>query len=165
MVFDKPKAKKNPYAFRRDLPHLQREGKTYFITFSTHQKWNLPESVRRIVLEHCLHDHGKKMILHAAMIMPDHVHMLLSPLSDGQGHPYSLSEILKGIKGASAASVNKVLGRKGKVWQAESFDHILRNEESLRDKGEYLVNNPVRKGLTRWLDDYPWLWREWVEGK
>jgi REP element-mobilizing transposase RayT len=105
------------------------------------------------------HDHDAKMILHAAVIRPDHVHMLLSPLSDGQGHPYSLSEIMKGIKGASATSVNKALVRKGKVWQVESFDHILRNEESLRDKGEYLANNPVRKGLTSRAEDYPWLWR------
>jgi len=91
--------------------------------------------------------------------MPDHVHLLLSPLSDSQGRPYALSEILKGIKGTSAIAVNKALGRKGKVWQSESFDHILRSEESLADKGDYLLNNPVRKGLAANPEEYPWLWR------
>jgi len=159
MASEDPKAKQYPHVFRRHLPHLQREGRTYFITFCTHQKWILPESVRGIVLDYCLHDHGSKIELIAVVVMPDHVHLLLTPLPDKLGNPYTLSEILKGIKGSSAASVNKSLGRKGQVWQGESFDHILRNEESLREKSEYLIQNPARRGLVSRPDEYPWLWR------
>jgi hypothetical protein len=43
------------------LPHLQKENKTLFVTFCTHRRWTLPESVRDLVLRHCLHDNGKKL--------------------------------------------------------------------------------------------------------
>ena len=62
----------------------------------------MPESVRGRVLEHCPHGHGVKLHVHAAVIMPDHVHMLLTPLVDVVGNPYALAEIMNGVKGASA---------------------------------------------------------------
>ena len=64
--------------------------------------------------------------------MPDHVHMVLTPLRDARGNPFGLAEVLSAIKGASAHSVNRTLGRRGVVWQDESFDHILRNGERFR---------------------------------
>ena len=73
---------------------------------------------------------------------------------------YSLAEIMDAIKGASAHMVNKTLVRRGRVWQAESFDHVLRSSESLDAKINYSLENPVRAGLVgRWAD-YPWLWRK-----
>jgi len=62
-------------------------------------------------------------------------------------------------KGPSAHSINRLLGRKGSLWQRESFDHILRSEEKLTEKGEYIANNPVRAGLVSTSDEWPWLWR------
>jgi len=105
------------------------------------------------------------MMLHAAVVMPDHVHLLFTPLCDPEGKSYSLSEILGGLKGSSAHSINKLMNRKGKAWQGESFDHILRSSEAIKEKAEYICNNPVRKGLVASIEDYPWLWREWVEGQ
>ncbi len=52
------------------------------------------------------------------------------------------------------------MGREGPVWQDESFDHVLRNDESLREKMEYIRQNPVGKGLVTKPEDYPWLWIE-----
>ena len=150
--------------YRRNLPHLQKEGRPLFVTFSTHKRQLLPESVRNVVLKHCLHDHGVKLWMHAAVVMPDHVHLLFTPLSDQQGNPYGQAEIMQAIKGVSAHSLNKVLNRRGRVWQEESFDRVLRSAESTRQKAEYICENPVRKGLVETPDDYPWTWREWVEG-
>jgi REP element-mobilizing transposase RayT len=96
--------------------------------------------------------------------MPDHVHLLFSPLSDGDGEPYGLAEIMSGIKGASAHTVNRLLGRKGHVWEEESFDRLLRSDEKVREKAEYICANPVRANLVAREDDWSWLWREWVEG-
>jgi REP element-mobilizing transposase RayT len=96
--------------------------------------------------------------------MPDHVHMLFTPLRDENGDEFGLSQIMSGIKGASAHSVNRALKRRGHVWQDESFDHVLRNDENVRDKAEYICANPVRAGLTAATEDYRWIWREWVEG-
>ncbi|HUU96554.1 MAG TPA: hypothetical protein VM487_12505, partial [Phycisphaerae bacterium] len=91
-------------------------------------------------------------------------HLVFTPLEDRLGNPFGLAEIMSGIKGASAHSVNKLLGRKGHVWQDESFDHILRRNENIQEKVEYICLNPVRKGLVADENDYPWLWREWLEG-
>ena len=136
-----------------------------YVTFSTYKRWVLPESVRTLVLEHCLRDHGTKVIVHGAVVMPDHAHMVFTPLGDKQGNTVGLAEIMSGIKGASAHRVNKALGRRGRVWQDESFDRIMRSHESVRQKVAYICENPFRKGLVKSADDYPWLWREWVEGK
>ncbi len=48
----------------------------------------------------------------------------------------------------------------GPVWQEESFDHVLRSEESLEEKMEYIRQNPARGGLVDRPDDYRWLWVE-----
>lgn len=151
-------------AYRRNLPHLQIEGKPLFVTFSTADRWVLPESVRSIVLQHCLHDHGTKLWMHAAIVMPDHVHLIFGALRDSAGKSYGLAEIMSGIKGASAHRINRMLGRKGSVWQDESFDHVLRHDESVREKAQYICENPVRWGLVMKPDEYKWLWRDWVEG-
>jgi REP element-mobilizing transposase RayT len=151
-----------PQAFyRRQLPHLQVDGRQHFVTFCTDQRWVLPEQVRPIVLECCLHDHGAKFDLRIVVIMPDHVHMIFTPLVDYQSmEVFSLGKIMDGIKGASAHKINKGLGRKGRLWQPESFDHVLRSSESLDAKVEYLLNNPVRRGLVRNWRDYPWIWKK-----
>jgi len=160
-----PKAKPAKFEYRRFLPHLQAEGKPLFVTFTTYKRWQLPETVRSMVLKHCLHDDGVKLLIHGVVVMPDHVHMIFTPLNDEDRNPFGLAEIMNGIKGASAHSVNKTLGRRGPVWQDESFDHILRSDEQVASKVDYICENPVRKGLVNNENDYPWLWREWAEGE
>ncbi|MCZ7584899.1 MAG: hypothetical protein M5R36_17060 [Deltaproteobacteria bacterium] len=91
--------------------------------------------------------------------MPDQVHLLFTPMINEDGAPYTLAEIMCGIKESSSHSINKALDRKGRVWQDESFDHILRSSESRYRKAEYICFNPVRKGLCSEPDEYPWLWR------
>jgi len=159
-----PTAKPAKKAYRRNLPHIQQEDKSIFVTFTTFERWELPEAVRDLVIKHCIFDHGRKLIAHGIVVMPDHVHMVISPLRDAQGGIFGLAEIMHGIKGASAHSINKLLNRKGRVWQDESFDHVLRSDEKIDSKVTYLCENPVRKGLVSSVDEYPWLWREWVEG-
>ena len=151
-------------AYKRYLPHLQRDGKPLFITFATWKRKTLPERVRQLVVDGVVAGHGVRFDLHAAVIMPDHAHILLTPMSDERGETYGIAQIMHAIKGASAHAVNKSLGRSGRVWQPESFDHVLRSDESIRQKAEYICANPVRAGLASHEDEYPWLWREWVEG-
>jgi len=76
--------------------------------------------------------------------MPEHVHLLLTPLRDANGEIFCLSDILKAIKGASARNVNKELRTSGPLWQEESFDHVVRSNESLAEKIEYIRQNPIR---------------------
>ncbi len=149
-----------PKAFyRRQLPHLQRDSKPHFLTFCTHHRWILPDRFRSLVLSCCLHEDGTSIELHVSVVMPDHVHMIFTPLIDDEAlEVYSLAKITDAIKGASAHKINRALGRTGHVWQAESFDHVVRSSESLDQKIQYVLENPVRAGLVGERTDYQWLW-------
>ena len=110
-----------------------------------------------MALESCLRANGRKYTLYTVVVMPDHVHLICLALRDDNGS-ISIPEIIRTIKGESAHRINKALGRTGRVWQDESFDHILRGDESLKKKAEYVLENPVRAGLVTRPQDYPWLW-------
>lgn len=113
------------------------------------------------MLDCCLFEHTKKYDLHTCVVMPEHVHMIFAPLVDTQRMAmYSLSEIMKVLKGYTAFRINRALNRFGTVWQDESFDHVLRNYESLEEKIEYVAQNPVRRGLCRNASEYRWFWRQ-----
>jgi REP element-mobilizing transposase RayT len=134
--------------YRRKLPHLQRDDKRHFVAFCTFHRWILPNAARSIALQCCLHDNDLKHFLHVAVVMPDHVHLIFTPLiNSGKHEMYSLAEIMGGIKGASAQLINRDLGRSRSVWQTESFDRVLRSSESLDAKMAYILDNPVRAGL------------------
>jgi REP element-mobilizing transposase RayT len=120
------KLKPNPYFYQRSLPHYQKQGCTLFVTFCKLLPDPFPDTARSRVLQHCLHDNDKKLNMHAAIVMPEHVHLLLTPFQDGVSRPYPLQQILKLIKGTSARSVNLLTVHSGPVWQEESFDHVLR---------------------------------------
>jgi|SRR5882672_3604450 len=145
--------------YRRNLPHLQRDDKAHFVTFATKGRWTLPDWARDVVLGCCRHDHELKYDLDVAVVMPDHAHLIFTPLIDEkQCTAASLAEIMKGIKGSSAHAINHRLGRHGPIWQEESFDHVLRSSESLDQKVKYVLENPVRGGLVKDWHDYRWLW-------
>jgi putative transposase len=88
--------------------------------------------------------------LHAYVIMPNHVHVLLAP-------KFSPSRLMQSIKGTSAREANKILGISGKpFWQHESYDHLVRTWEEFRKIREYIENNPVRAGLAADPESYRW---------
>ena len=147
------------YDYRRRLPHIQKDNRPIFITFTTDHRWRLPAEAREIVLECCLKENNRKFDLHTVVVMPDHAHLLLSPLRDVDRWNFSLPQIMHAIKGASARKINIRLGRSGPVWQEEFFDHVLRSNNSLAEKVDYICQNPVRAGLVKAESEYPWLWR------
>lgn len=153
-----PAATFRRYQYRRNLPHYQKDDRPLFVTFRTRKPLQLSPEAKTVVLQHCLHDNAVTITLHAAVIMPDHVHLLFTARRDPEGWTFALPEILRAIKGMSARSINILLGRRGSVWQDESFDHVLRGNESLRETVEYIRQNPVRKGLVSKPEDYAWLW-------
>jgi REP element-mobilizing transposase RayT len=151
--------------YRRNLPHFQRDYKQHFITFCTRDRWVLPEWARDIVLGTCRYWHGKRYSLHIVVVMPDHVHMILTPMTDYERmRVVPLRQIMHTIKSYSAHQINKRSARSGPVWQDESFDHVLRSSASLDAKIAYLLANPVRKGLVNKPDQYEWVWRKPAEG-
>jgi REP element-mobilizing transposase RayT len=130
------------YDYRRMLPHYQKAGRAVFVTFCKGNRIPFIPEAKDAILYHCLYDHGKRYDLHAAVVMPDHVHLLLLSLRDEKGWPHSLPTILKALK-----------------------DYVLRLQESFEDKLEYLRQNPVRRGLASKPEDYKCLWVEPTAGK
>ncbi len=88
--------------------------------------------------------------LRAYVIMPNHMHVLLDPLT-------SLEKLTKGIKGVSARDSNARLGRTGEpFWQDESFDHWIRYPGEFARIQDYIENNPVKAHLCKAPQDWPW---------
>ena len=85
------------------------------------------------------------------VIMPDHLHLFaaFAPLSP------PLSEWFKGLKRALAEELKRTALR-APFWQRGFFDHILRSEESYKQKWRYVRDNPVRAGLVAMAEDWPW---------
>src|SRR2546430_14610941 len=71
-----------------------------------------------------------------------------------------MRKVAKAIKGTYTHAIDRKLHSHEAVWQEESFDHVLRSSESLDAKIDYVLQNPVRKGLVRIAREYPWSWRK-----
>ena len=138
------------------MPHLRKPDKTYFVTFCTRDRYKMPSQARDIVLACCIREHTMTCWLDCAVVMPDHVHLILQTFET-----VSLTKLIGEVKGRSSFLINRHLKRVGPFWQRESFDHIVRREENLEKKIAYVCDNPVRAGLVTDCDGYQWLWRSW----
>ena len=136
---------------RRHLPHWVLDGSVYFVT-SRAYRTVFNEDEQRIIRDHIKDGDGKYYDCYAAIVMPDHLHILFRP-KEG----YTLRRIMQGIKGASAYKVNQSRNTKGRIWQDESFDRIVRDEKEFEETLNYMLNNPLKKGLT----DDPWNYVGW----
>jgi putative transposase len=126
---------------------------------STRHWWELPPAARDIVLEGILREDRVRIDLLAAVVMSNHVHLLFCPREDPNGGIFSLAEIMNGIRGPSAHRINRVLGRKGAVWNEEFFDHLPRDGQ-IDEEFAYICENPVKAGLVKDEREYKWLWVE-----
>ena len=138
---------------RRNLPHWELGGSTYFVTFRL-ASGNLSDNEKQIVLDSCRYWHGKKTHVHLVTVMPDHIHMLITPQKIDDDNWYSLSELLQGIKSYSAHEINAARESKGTVWQEEYFDRIVRNDDEFYEKYNYMLQNPVKAGLVDRAEEY-----------
>jgi REP element-mobilizing transposase RayT len=103
--------------------------------------------VAKIVADSIRHFHAQRYRLRAWCVMPNHVHVIFSPLQE-----HTLEAILHTWKSYSALEANRFLGRTGRFWQREYFDHLVRNEASLLKITRYVQENPQKAGLHNW----PW---------
>ncbi len=87
--------------------------------------------------------------LHSFVIMPNHVHMLVTP------HVIA-KQWLGPLKGFSGHEANRLLGRHGYFWQDESYDHLIRDGREFERVQHYIEWNPVRAGLANSPDEFAW---------
>jgi len=167
---------------RRRLPHLYAIGEPLFVTFRLHNSLppnrpfpaSLPSGKAFVCMDRLLDEERAgpaylrmprvaqlviaairkgapdDYLLHTWVVMPNHVHLLLTPNIDP-------SVILRGLKGASAREANNLLGLTGQpFWQDESYDHLVRGQGEFARIENYILQNPVRAGLARSGEEYPW---------
>jgi REP element-mobilizing transposase RayT len=94
------------------------------------------------------------ILLDAAVVMPDHLHLVVGLRQD------SLGKMMQSFKGYTAYEINKLLKMKGAFWQPQYHDHAVRQDEDLKEIILYTLKNPVRAGLVKDFHEYPfWLCR------
>jgi REP element-mobilizing transposase RayT len=88
--------------------------------------------------------------LHAFVVMPNHVHLLMTPNR-------SLPKILNSLKSFTARRASAFLARSGNAfWMSESYDHMVRSCREFEAIQRYIEENPVRALLVKQAEDYLW---------
>ena len=90
-------------------------------------------------------------LLHEFVIMPDHLHLLLTP-----SPTTSLEKAVQCIKGGSSHRIHKERGHKVEIWQVGFHDWTVRDYNDWETKVEYIHNNPVRAKLVARPEDWPY---------
>jgi putative transposase len=125
---------------------------TYFITFSTWHRRRLfvVESFSRLFLK-TLYSYRRqgRFQLHAFVVMPDHVHLLLTPSVD-----ITLERAIQFIKGGYSYLVRKELERSCEIWQRGFTDHRIRDENDFQFHRNYIDRNPVQRNLVANVSGY-----------
>ena len=103
---------------------------------------------------------GLRYRLFAWVVMPNHVHSLMTRFEDSE-----LKDLLHSHKSYTAHEANKILQRTGKFWIDDYFDRYIRNEKHFRKTIEYIENNPVKAGLCEKPSDWPFSSAWWRKGK
>jgi len=88
---------------------------------------------------------GLGALVHCYCIMPDHLHLLISLYQCDR----SLPDLIRGLKYATTRVARK------SIWQRSFHDHILRPSEDAAEVCRYILENPIRKGLTNDFDQWP----------
>jgi len=164
--------------------HRSRQHKAYFAAYDEYLDrvssvhWLETPAVAQIIVGNLYHHHASKYQLLEYVVMPSHVHVLLVPIvadaasvgliarapaqSDGyysgevEDAKSPLSKIMHSLKSYTANEANRVLGREGRFWQKESYDHWVRNDTELARIAEYICQNPVKAGLVANAWDWPY---------
>ena len=95
--------------------------------------------------------HAGKFVVHDFVVMPDHVHVLMTVPGD-----LSLEKAMQFIKGGFSFRANRELGFKGEVWQRGFSDVRVEDAESFSAHRKYIHENPVEAGLANSVDEYPY---------
>ncbi len=117
--------------------------------------WLQEPLIANIVQESLQHCAAKYYDLWASTIMSNHVHILITLKKDAP----ILYEVLQNHKKFTGRQANKVLQRTGKrFWEKESYDHLVRyyDKNAFGNIVAYIVNNPIKAGLVKNWEDWPY---------
>lgn len=144
---------------KKEYDHVRRKYITAYndrLHAQHHPSVNLskPENTD-VILETLQFWEGRKLHNYALTVMCNHVHwVVVLREKDDQEHAVYLQDILQSVKRESANRINKLEGRKGSLWQKESFDTTIRDHQHMYNAIRYTLNNPVNAGLIS-------SWKQW----
>ncbi len=136
---------------RLHLLTLQRESIERFLRNGYGSCWLKDERIAKIVADALRFFENKNYTLFAWCIMPNHVHVVVKPITS-----HTLTTILRSWKSFTAKTANAILNRSGRFWQTESYDHLIRDTDDLNHAMEYTWSNPELAGLRNWQ----WRWKK-----
>lgn len=106
------------------------------------ESWLKDERIADIMERAFLHFDAERYRLHAWVIMPNHVHVVATPLAN-----WTLADITHSWKSFTAKKANTMLNRSGLFWAREYFDRVIRDEVHFANAVSYVQRNPVKAGL------------------
>jgi putative transposase len=124
--------------------------RTFFITSVTAQRRTLfqRDAASDLLVDVFQHYRSQgKYLLHEFVIVPDHIHVLISPAPE-----ISLEKAVQFIKGGFSFRLKSRIP----VWQPSFTNHRIRDSEDFDRHREYIQMNPVREGLGAKVEDYPY---------
>jgi putative transposase len=132
-------------------------GVVYHITIGTPQKQSFftkPSINQQIIYALKKSTDLYRYQLIAYCLMPDHLHIL----AQAGEHPKDLREFVRGFKSYCSVATRVATKNKldNKLWQRGFYEHILRKEENVAETAEYILNNPIRRGLVQDRERYKW---------
>jgi REP element-mobilizing transposase RayT len=136
-------------------------GQIYLITACTQHREPLFTDLklaRAVIEEFRLAESERKVRSLSFVVMPDHFHWLIR-----LGQVSDLSGIVKQVKARSAQSINRAIGRAGRIWQRGFHDRAVRRDQDLRSVARYVVANPLRAGLVEDIGKWPHWDAVWLE--
>ena len=107
------------------------------------------ERLAEMVQNTLLKDDGKKYRLSSWVVMPNHLHMLLTRFQNS-----TLSDIMQSFKSITSHKSNKLLHRSGQFWMLDYFDRYIRNARHYWKTIAYIENNPVKARLCLKPEDH-----------
>ena len=129
--------------------HATANGQTYMVTFDTWQRRGLFRNAKwaELFIEVLYHYRQTAYLLHEFVVMPDHVHILMT-------QKVNLGKAVQFIKGGFSFRVKKNLGSNLVVWQKGFSDHRIRDAADYSKHVAYIHQNPIKALLGERAEDY-----------
>lgn len=134
--------------------HRTAQGSSYFVTtkcWQGHAVFQVPENARILVRSLLHYREAKAYLLHEFVVMPNHLHVLLTP-----GIDTSLEKSVQLIKGGSSHAIRQERRNKMQIWQEGFHDWTVRDAADWQAKVEYIRLNPVRAKLVNCAGEWPY---------
>ena len=106
--------------------------------------------VAEMMQKELLCDDGQRYRLSSWVVMPNHIHYLLTRFET-----IGLAELMQSFKSLTSHKANNLVRRKGQFWMPDYFDPYIRNAEHFAKTVRYIENNPVKARLCKHPQDWP----------